>query len=169
MTPATVDPARALACLSAAMASGDVASLLISSGDAQELLARNLTGPAQAADIAVLIEGDAELAKKMKADGVMIAGTAADYNTARAALGRDAIVGAACATRDEAMEAGEAGADFIFLADPALVSWWTEVSVVPCVALNGGDNAEFRVPGAGMWDGPEAARAAVNEILAHAH
>jgi thiamine-phosphate pyrophosphorylase len=164
MTPASADPARALACLRAAIEAGDVASLLIAAGPAQEAVARALTAPAQARGVAVLIEGETELAKKVKADGVMIAGIVQDYMAAREALGRDVIVGAACATRDQAMDSAEAGADFVFFADPRLVSWWSEVSVVPCVASGGGEGAEFRVPAASMWDSPAQARAAVTVL-----
>jgi thiamine-phosphate pyrophosphorylase len=162
VTPAAADPARALECVRAAAEAGDVASLLIAEGPAQEPLARTLTAPAQALGVAVLIEGNLELAKKVKADGVMIE-RLEDYASARAAFGGDAIVGAACAARHAAMELADAGADFIFFADPRLAAWWSEVSVVPCVSAAAG--AEFRVPAATMWDGPADARAAVAEAM----
>jgi thiamine-phosphate pyrophosphorylase len=133
-----------------------VASLLI---PAEAPLAQTLAAPAQAAGVAVLIEGDWEVARKVKADGVMI-DTFADYTAARSRLGGEAIVGASCASRHAAMELAEAGADFIFFAEPRLAAWWSEVSVVPCV---GGD--EFRVPDRSMWHGPAESRAAVAEAM----
>jgi thiamine-phosphate pyrophosphorylase len=161
VTPAAADPARALECIRVAAEAGDVASLLIAQGPAQESLARTLTAPAQASGVAVLTEGNLELAKKVKADGVMIEGLE-DYTAARAALGDEAIVGASCTSRHAAMDLADAGVDFIFFADPRLAAWWSEVSVVPCV---GGASAEFRVPAATMWDGPAEAHAAVVEAM----
>ena len=156
VTPAAADPARALECLQAAAEAGDVASILI---PAEEPLAAALTAPAQAIGIAVLIEGHWDLAKKVKADGVMIE-RLEDYAPARALLGGAAIVGASSASRHAAMELADAGADFIFFADPRLAAWWSEVSVVPCVG-----GGEFRVPNASMWIGPAEARAAVAEAM----
>jgi thiamine-phosphate pyrophosphorylase len=164
MTPASLDAALARDCLAAAMMAGDVAALLIAAGPSQAVLAETLAAPVQAGGAAVLIEGDVGLARKVKADGVMTGGSLEDYATARAALGADAIVGAACASRHEAMEAAEAGADFVFLADAVLARWWSEVAVVPCVAMTGGENAEFRVPPARMWESPELAKNVITEM-----
>jgi thiamine-phosphate pyrophosphorylase len=163
VTPGSLDEALARDCLAAAIEAGDVASLLIAEGPSQAALAEALTGPAQARGVAVLIEADVELARKVKADGVMTGGGLQDYSTARAALGPDAIVGARCASRHEALEAAEAGADFVLLDDPGLVTWWTEISVVPCVASAGGDNAEFRVPPMRMWESVELAKGAIRD------
>jgi thiamine-phosphate pyrophosphorylase len=163
MTPASLDAALARDCLTAALSAGDVASLLVAEGPSQAALAEALTELAQGRGVAVLIDGDVGLARKVKADGVMTGGGLEDYTTARAALGPDAIVGTKCASRHEAMEMAEAGADFIFLEDADLAAWWSEVSVVPCVALEGG-TAEFGVPPMRMWESPELAKSTITRM-----
>ena len=109
-------------------------------------------------------------------------------------LGPDRIVGVTCHdSRDLAMEAGEAGADYVAFGaffptahqggqdsrrprDPALVG---EIMTVPCVAIGGitAENcaplveagADFLAVIGGVWNhpsGPAAAVAAFNEIFA---
>jgi thiamine-phosphate pyrophosphorylase len=147
---------------------GDIASLLIASGPAQKEMARKLLGPAQARNVAVLIEADIDLTKGLRADGIMIGENLKDYTAARAALGAQAIVGAKCTSRHGAMELAEAGVDVIAFADPALVSWWSEISVVPCIALQGGEDAEFVTPSPRMWSGPTETRTVIAETMSHA-
>lgn len=141
----------------------------------------------QAKGVAALIADDAALARALRADGVHL-GPGADlmarYEEARSILGAGAIVGVdAGGSRHLAMEAGEAGADYIAFSDvqistddpadsgdaseatPAddddllqsdaasankrmskaeLVSWWSDIFEVPCVALDGKDVDELR-------------------------
>ena len=147
------------------MAAGDVASVLISAGPAQAAQAAALTAKSQAKDVAVLIEEDIELARNVKADGAMIAES--QVAAARAALGPDAIVGTRCNSRHDAMEAGEAGADFIAFSGLGLIAWWAEIFEVPAVSLIPGvaaPGAQFLRPAETMWESPQAARAAVSEL-----
>lgn len=97
---------------------------------------------AQASNVAVVLDGDAELARRVGSDGVHLS-DGRDYRAAREVLGAEAIVGVACGrSRHAAMEAGEAGADYItFEADLELVSWWAEAMVVPVVVELGDDAA----------------------------
>ena len=105
------------------------------------------------AGAAVLIEGDARLARTTKADGVQLAWSgepAQDYEDAREILGGRFIVGAASGTsRHDAMSLAEAGADYVAFGlttgpgiDEAraqrddLVAWWGEIFEVPCVACD---------------------------------
>lgn len=88
---------------------------------------------------ALLVHGDVAVAQASGADGVHLAGSAVDE--ARARLGDRRVVGAeAHGSRHEAMVAGEAGADYVtFRAGDLdrlvdLVSWWSGISVLPCVA-----------------------------------
>src|SRR5690606_27559245 len=109
--------------------------------------ARAVISVAEARDVAVVIENDASLALDVGADGVHLSGGPGDYDQARKLLGNDAIVGVdAGDSRHHAMDAGERGADYIGLpaADVDMVSWWTSVFSVPCVALTGGDVAAAR-------------------------
>jgi thiamine-phosphate pyrophosphorylase len=102
----------------------------------------------RARDVALLIENDVERAKRMSADGVHIAADAALYRQAREHLGQRVIIGVGCnGSRHEAMVLAELGADYVAfglsaLRDrgreerAALIAWWSEIFVVPCVAWN---------------------------------
>lgn len=108
---------------------------------------------AQKLGAAVLIAGDAALAKSCGADGVHLPASAEiqdDYAAARKLLGPGMIVGAdAGYSRHDAMCLGEAGADYVaFGSKPAagidaprasqleLCAWWAGVFEVPVVALD---------------------------------
>jgi thiamine-phosphate pyrophosphorylase len=111
-----------------------------------------LLRPARDADCALLIENDARLAARLGADGVHVAGAGEDLVEAIGSLKPERIVGAgSLPTRDEAMTAGEMGADYVMFGEPrggaqtigfaSLVSltervaWWAEVFETPCVAF----------------------------------
>jgi thiamine-phosphate pyrophosphorylase len=109
-----------------------------------------LLRPARDADCALLIENDVRAAARLGADGVHVAG--ADLVEAIESLKPERIVGAgSLRTRDEAMTAGETGADYVMFGEPhggaqttglaSLVSltervaWWAEIFETPCVAF----------------------------------
>lgn len=158
--------------LLAALSASRVASVLIrtnkSSTKPSEIFSQ-LVRTAQDQGVAALIENDPALAIRLRADGVHL--TAAPdllelYRNARTTLGATAIVGLDCGgSRHLAMEAGEAGADYIAFSktrvtlpqpsdedlaiDPApelstteLVQWWSEIFEVPCVALDADSEAD---------------------------
>ncbi len=78
-----------------------------------------LLGPARDADCALLIENDARLAARIGADGVHVAGAGEDLAAAIESLKPERIVGAGFVrTRDEAMTAGEMGADYVMFGEP---------------------------------------------------
>ena len=98
----------------------------------------------QSQDIAVIIKDDAEKALSLHADGVQIPYGKGIKNI-RKQIG-DLALGVLCATRDEAMRAGEAGADYIgFDGDEAavLTQWWSELFTLPCVDFNPDRPSEF--------------------------
>ena len=106
---------------------------------------------AKDAGCALLIENDAALSARLGADGVHVAGAGADLSRAIARLKPQRIVGAgALRTRDEAMVAGELGADYIMFGEfdgatgtmglrplTERVAWWAEIFETPCVACAG--------------------------------
>ena len=165
------------ACLEAACAAGDVASLLIPSGSAQEL-----TPVAQSLGLAVLVMG---LTPYAPADGLHVDATAEAVTAARHSVGRDGIVGAyAGGSRHFAMEAAEAGADYVALSQNArpmggepIIQWWANVFQIPCVAFDPVAAAELDIllpqtpdfirPLDAMWEGPEIARRIVAELTQH--
>ncbi len=101
---------------------------------------------------------------------------------AREVLGRDAQVGITChASRHLAMEAGDAGADYVafgsFFASETkasehrpeldLLEWWQGIFEIPCVAIGGitpancapliEAGADFLAVSGAVWSGDEAA------------
>jgi thiamine-phosphate pyrophosphorylase len=105
-----------------------------------------------AADIAFVLNDRMDLAKVCGADGVHLGQSDGDPRAARALLGPDAQIGVTChASRHLAMEAGEAGANYVAFgaffptdtkqvehrADPEIIAWWTSISPIPCVAIGG--------------------------------
>ena len=103
----------------------------------------------QAKNIAVIIKDDVEKALSLSADGVQTAYGAGIKNI-RKRIG-DSVLGVVCASRDEAMRAGDAGADYIgFDGDAAatLTQWWSELFTLPCVDFNvdhPSEAADFRI------------------------
>lgn len=104
----------------------------------------------QARDVAVLIADDAELARKLGADGVHLSATGDEgeargrYAIARAALGSERTVGGSAGlSKHMAMVLGEIGADYVAFAPDAgdgdagaeLAEWWSALFEVPAVAL----------------------------------
>jgi len=111
--------------------------------------AASLVDFVQERGLACLIAGDAAYAARLKADGVHLEADPAFYTEARKLLGPQANIGAACGSnRHDAMLLAEMGADYVaFDAGEAsdidaidqlseLISWWSEIFVVPCVAWN---------------------------------
>jgi thiamine-phosphate pyrophosphorylase len=109
-------------------------------GEAKAIVAP-LLRTAVAADCALLIEGDARLVSRLGADGVHVAGAGDALAEAIESLKPDRIVGAgALRMRDDAMTAGEAGADYVMFGEPSgaapamaleplteRVGWWSEI------------------------------------------
>lgn len=147
--------------------------------------AARLVELAHGADIPLVIEGDIGSAKDLGADGVHVEAHEDAYSEARRVLGEDAIVGVACGlSRHAAMTLGEKGADYIAFSGTdidalrEIVSWWSEVTVVPCVAwdLESFDAAQRLAPagadfvalGAPIWshaEGPVAAMRQLAEVI----
>lgn len=165
---------RIIDCAEAACAAGDVASILIQPSQAKALVA-----PLQRLGLAVLVEGDPQVAIRTGADGVEVADLDA-CRDARGILGPDRIVGASCGTsRHVAMELAEAGADYVAFAQEnhlELISWWAEIFEIPCIAADPVSpealdillphKPDFIRPDDAMWTSPEAARDIVEGLTA---
>ena len=98
---------------------------------------RRFAQTVQGKNVALILKNDIDLALKLPADGVQIP-YQPDIKKIRQRT-TEFSLGVLCATRDEAMRAGEAGADYIgFDASNAaeLTQWWSELFTVPCVNFN---------------------------------
>lgn len=135
---------RAVAALSPASVLLDVP---LADERAQINLIKAWTPALQEAGIAVLVNTSAQVAIRSGADGVHV-GSVPLVGPMREAMKTDRIVGAGGLTsRHDAMDAGEAGADYVMFGEPrpdgsqmtlsALAeraAWWAEVFETPCVA-----------------------------------
>lgn len=158
-------PESSRAVLSAALEAAPIASLLIRPANGQTYDAgttRALIAIAQKTGVAALVLDDEALARELGADGVHVSwapDVVQKFKTVRRAAGSATIVGAdAGRTRHDAMEIGESDADYVAFGIPAhvedrsraadrqlnLVSWWSEVFEVPCVALDVADAEHAR-------------------------
>jgi thiamine-phosphate pyrophosphorylase len=193
ISPLTIPDLKAFAAtLQKVIEAGDVACFqlrLKDVPDAQILEAAGALFPmAQDLGVACLINDRPDLAKQAGADGVHVGQQDATIEFARKTIGKEGILGVTCHdSRHLAMEAAEAGADYVAFgaffntatkvplsrANPEILSWWQEVMEVPCVAIGGitPDNgedlmragADFLAVSSGIWNwpkGPEAASAA---------
>src|SRR5688500_10745343 len=164
--------------LKAALGAGPVAAFQLRVKDVDEHQLARLAEPLQriCADhgTAFIVNDSMALAKRLGADGVHLGQSDGDLREARALLGPAAQIGRTCHdSRHLAMEAGEAGADYVafgafyptttkpsnYRPDPAILTWWSAVFESPCVAIGGSGpgNAKPQVAaGAGV---PAARRA----------
>ncbi|MFZ5834257.1 MAG: thiamine phosphate synthase [Pseudomonadota bacterium] len=143
---------------------------------------------------AFILNDRPDLAKSAGADGVHIGQQDMRLAEARQLLGPDKTIGVTCHdSRHLAMEAAEAGADYVAFgaffptitkdvethAAPELLTWWQETFLIPCVAIGGIQiencgllaqaGADFVAVANGVWghpDGPKAAVAAINRRIA---
>ena len=143
--------------LTAALGAASVASVLFTAsagGKVEPAIVTRLVAAVQDQGVAALVEADARLARTLKADGVHLPWSKSPlpvYAEAREILGARAVVGAdAGSSRHDAMQLGEAGADYIGFGIPRhvedrvaaaarrleLVAWWSEIFEVPVVAFD---------------------------------
>ncbi len=117
-------------------------------------LAEPLQAICAAHGVAFIVNDSVPLAKRLSADGVHLGQKDGDPREAREALGREAQIGVTChASRHLAMEAGEAGADYVAFGaffdsttkdkgdaerpEAEILEWWSTVFEIPCVAIGG--------------------------------
>lgn len=145
-------------------------------------LAAPLQAICAARDVAFIVNDSIALAKRIGADGVHLGQDDGDPKDAWAQLGREAQIGVTChASKHLAMEAGEAGADYVAFGaffpsttketehrpDPEMLEWWSTLFEIPCVAIGGitpancaplvKSGADFLAVSGAVWNGDEAA------------
>ncbi len=184
--------------LESALSAGPVAAFQFRVKDIDQHEAAALAEPLQAIcaahDVAFIVNDSVALAKRLKADGVHLGQGDGDVREAREILGRDAQIGVTCHnSRHLAMEAAEAGADYVafgafyptstkqveHVAELDTLQKWSRVTEIPCVAIGGitsgnakpliDAGADFLAVSSAVWDnseGPADAVKAFNALLA---
>ena len=176
--------------LTAALDAGPVAAFQFRVKGLEQHEAARLAEPLQAIcavrDVAFIVNDDVALAKRLNADGVHLGQGDGDPRDARRELGANAQIGVTChASRHMAMEAGEAGADYVAFgafyatttkavehhAEPEILEWWQGMFELPCVAIGGitpenapvliEAGADFLAVSSAVWSHPEGPGAAV--------
>jgi thiamine-phosphate pyrophosphorylase len=194
VSPPRVAPKDFAAVLKDVLKVGDVASFqlrLKHISDDEIRRAVDVLRPIVQANGTVFILNDRpDLAAELGCDGVHIGQEDASYAQARLALPQG-IVGVTCHdSRHLAVEAAEAGADYVAFgaffpthtkdaktsAGLELLRWWSELMVVPCVAIGGitltnapalvEAGADFLAVSAGVWEHPDGPQTAIREFNA---
>jgi thiamine-phosphate pyrophosphorylase len=184
--------------LKSACAGGPVAAFQLRVKDVEEHELARLADPLQRIcadhDVAFIVNDSMKLAKRLGADGVHLGQSDGDPREARALLGPEAQIGRTCHdSRHLAMEAGEAGCDYVafgafyptmtkpshYRPKPELLSWWAAIAEIPSVAIGGiaPDNAkplieagaDFIAVCQAVWsqDDPGTAVAAFEQLFTH--
>ncbi|MGZ8998598.1 MAG: thiamine phosphate synthase [Allosphingosinicella sp.] len=196
ISPARIGPDFA-DILKAALDGGPVAAFQLRLKDVPDdevLRAAELLMPVCAdRETAFILNDRMDLAKACGADGVHLGQSDGDPREARLLLGPSAQIGRTCHdSRHLAMEAGEAGVDYVafgafyptrthattYRPDPSILGWWSRLFEIPCVAIGGvtPDNgrllveagADFLAVCSWIWEhegGPGTAVAAFQDIM----
>ncbi|MFD1611370.1 thiamine phosphate synthase [Sphingomonas tabacisoli] len=155
------------------------------------VLAEPLLAICRERDVAFIVNDSIALAKRLGADGVHLGQDDGDPRDARRELGPGAQIGVtAHDSKHLAMEAGEAGADYVAFGsfyptttkdvrhfpDPSILGWWSTIFEIPCVAIGGitpenaqpliDAGADFLAVSGAVWNAPEGEAEAVRRFVA---
>ena len=200
ITPPKLVPEAFAPHMSRALDAGTVASFQLrlegADDSAWKKAIETLMPIAQDRDVAFIVNNRADLAKEMGADGVHLGIHDMRVRDARALLGPDVIIGASCMdSKHLAMTAAEAGADYVsfgpffttrspyypkenyapkYMVSPNILSWWSAIMEVPCVAAGGikpsncrdivKAGADFICASSSIWDYPGGGAAAIRDF-----
>ena len=181
--------------LVAALDAGPVAAFQFRVKDIDQHDAARLAEPLQRIcaerDVAFIVNDSTALAKRLGADGVHLGQGDGDVADARRELGKDAQIGVTCHnSRHLALEAGELGADYVafgafyesdtkdakYRAEPEILTWWSTLMELPCVAIGGitaanakplvAAGADFLAVSGAVWSAANGPASAVRELVA---
>ena len=181
--------------LEAALGAGDVGAFQLRLKDATDDMIRDairvLMPIVHAHGVAFMLNDRVDLAKELKVDGVHLGQEDIKLAEARKVLGENVAIGISCHDSGHlAMEAGEAGADYVAFGAyhptksksleklamygtpaPDLLPWWSTYTTVPSVAIGGltpencgelvAQGADFIAAITAVWSHPEGAMTAV--------
>jgi thiamine-phosphate pyrophosphorylase len=199
VSPPALEPIAFRDRLAAALDAGDVGAVQLRLKDVPDDAIRHaidiLRPVVQDRDVAFILNDRPDLARAHGCDGAHVGADDMPAAKARALLG-DLQLGVSCYdSRDTAMVAGEAGADYVAFgaffpsgtkdtdirADPDLLRWWSEMMELPVVAIGGitpancgplvQAGADFLAVVSAVWDhpdGPAAGVRAMNDAIRRA-
>jgi thiamine-phosphate pyrophosphorylase len=176
--------------LAAALDGGPVAAFQLRLKDLPDddvlRAAERLMPVCAARETAFILNDRMDLAKACGADGVHLGQKDGDPREARRLLGPSGQIGVTCHdSRHFAMEAGEAGADYVafgafyptkthatpYRPDPSILRWWSRIFELPCVAIGGitpengrvlvEAGADFLAVCSNVWEHPDGPGEAV--------
>lgn len=184
--------------LDAALSAGDVGAFqlrLKEVGDEEIRAAvRALMPIVRAHEVAFILNDRVDLALELKVDGVHLGQEDMPMTEARKQLGDELVIGISCHDSGHlAMEAGEAGADYVAFGayyptqskspeklamygtpKPDLLPWWSTYTTVPAVAIGGltpqncgelvAQGADFIAAITAVWSHPQGVAQAVREF-----
>lgn len=195
ITPPSLEPGVFPEVLAAALDAGDVAAVQLRLKDAGEDTIRRaaeaLAPVCGDRGVPLIMNDRPDLAAETGCDGVHIGQQDASYADARKAVGDNGIVGMTCHdSRHLGMEAAEKGADYVAFgaffptatkqaktaAGIDILKWWSDIMVVPAVAIGGisiencrplvAAGADFLAVVSGVWDHPDGPATAVKDFNA---
>jgi thiamine-phosphate pyrophosphorylase len=193
ITPPAIELSRFPDLLAAALDAGDVASVQLRlkncDDDTIRRTADALRPIVQSHDCAFIMNDRPDLALQTGCDGVHLGQEDMRYEFGRQILGLGRIIGVTCHdSRHLAMEAAEAGADYVAFGaffpsmvkaakghpNPDILEWWSEIFTVPSVAIGGitpencgpliEAGADFLAVISSVWDHPDGPAAAVRQF-----
>ena len=191
--PALPDIAAFAVALAAALDAGEVAALQIRLKDVDDTTVLDAVAAlkpiAHARGVAVILNDRPDLAARSGCDGVHLGQGDASVAEGRRIMGPDAMIGVTCHdSRELAMDAAEAGADYVAFGaffptdtketvhrpDPDILGIWQETVEIPCVAIGGitavtagslaHAGADFVAVSAAVWSHPAGPGVAVREL-----
>ncbi len=195
ISPPKLDLPAFAAQLEEALGAGDVSAFQLrlkgASDDEIREAIRVLMPITHAHDVAFILNDRVDIAQEMDVDGVHLGQEDMPLGAARGILGDNKAIGISCHDSGHlAMEAGEAGADYVAFGAyhpttskepaqlakygtpaPDLLPWWSTYTTVPSVAIGGltpencgelvTQGADFVAAINAVWNHPEGAAAAV--------
>lgn len=199
--PRIEDPAAFAETLARTLDAADTAAVQIRLKDTGEddisRAAEAVIPVCRARGVTVIMNDNAELARRLGCDGAHLGEDDGDIAEARRILGPEAVIGASCyASADRAMQltGRDGGADYAAfgavyptltktpktLCPLEVIENWSLISVIPCAAIGGitpenagpviEAGADFLAVIGAVWghaDGPAAGAAAFEAVLAH--
>ena len=199
ISPPRIELTAFLPKLEDAFSGGKIASFqlrLKETGDGDIVAAAKAIKPlCHAHECAFILNDRANLARELRADGLHLGQDDMPVKEARAIVGEEMIIGvSAHASRHLAMEAGEQGADYVAFGafypttskpqakidkwgvpEPEILGWWSDHTVLPCVAIGGitpancaplaAAGADFVAAITAVWNDPQGPAHAVSQFV----